>query len=134
MSDHVTQKTTTEEIGDAVVALLSVGGYSLQRAWECLEGLRGNGLLDPAVVQSLSEGEVVRRLGASGYDRGAIVTTMMARRLVSLHEGVRRGAVRQACDHLREGRVTEAERALCSVSGVGPAVFKNFTALQSPKK
>lgn len=128
MTEHT---TTSEEVADAVIALLSVGRYSLERAWGHLDRLRVNGLLDPTVVLTLDEGEIVRRLGASGYDRGPVVTTMMGKRLVSLHQGVRRGALRQACDLLKVGKTADAERALCTISGVGPAVFRTFVALRS---
>ncbi len=128
------QEATAEEIADAVIALLSVGGFSLERAWACLEGLRTQGLLETSVVLGLDEGEVVRRLSSAGYDRGAQVTTMMGKRLTNMHNGNRRGAVRRACDLLREGKQSEAEHELCTINGVGPAVFRNFVQLRGGTK
>jgi hypothetical protein len=116
-----------------VVALLAVGGFSLERVWQLLPSLEEEGLLDSKTVEQLDEAEVVRRLGRSGYDRGPTVTPFMAERLMAFHAAVRTGLFAQACRLLREGRRHEAETTLRSVKGIGPTVFSHFAMFQRDK-
>ncbi len=124
----------TDQVDHLVVALLAVGGYSLQRAWDALPALRKESLCDPKAVQLLDEGEIVRRLARSGYNRGATVTTSMAKRLMALHAAVRDGVLSSASSLMKEGRLQDAESVLCKVKGVGPAVFKQFAVLEGVVK
>ncbi|HXG47422.1 MAG TPA: hypothetical protein VNO52_07355 [Methylomirabilota bacterium] len=123
-----------EQVDHLVVALLAVGGYSLQRAWDLLPALQNEGLTDAKAAERLDEAEVVRRLARAGYDRGPIVTTSMAKRLIALHAAVRGGILTHAFGLMREGRLQDAEKAFCKVKGVGPMVFKQFAALEGVVK
>lgn len=65
----------------------------------------------------------------AGHDRGPTVTTSMAKRLMALHAAVREGVLTQTSQLMREGRLQEAERALCKVKGVGPMEPAGWNAL-----
>jgi hypothetical protein len=119
-----------EHIEHLIVAMLAVGGYSLERAWVLLPDLEKEGLADPKVVETLDEAEVVRRLARSGYDRGPTVTAFMADRLLAIHAAARNGVLEQVSGLMREGRLRDAEMMLCRVKGVGPIVFKQFATLE----
>ncbi len=124
----------SEQEDHLVVALLAVGGYSLQRAWDLLPALQREHLADAKAAEELDEAEVVRRLARAGYDRGASVTTSMAKRLMAVHAAVRDGVLAQASRLMRDGRLQDAERVLCQVSGIGPTVFKHFAVLEGALK
>lgn len=122
------------EIVHLVIAMLAVGGYSLQRVWDMRPSLEREGLVNPEVVELLDEDEVVRRLATSGYDRGPIVTASMAIRLIALHAAVRNGILTQASRFMHEGRFQDAEKTLCKVKGIGPMVFRQFASLERVAK
>jgi len=130
----VSEQLESESVVHLMVAVLAVGGYSLQRAWNLLESLKKEGLTNPKVVEKCDEAEVVRRLARSGYDRGPTVTWSMAMRIMALHAAVRGGVLAQAVRLLRDGRVKDAEKVLCEVKGVGPTVFKHFAVLEGATK
>ena len=121
---------STNSIEHFVVSLLAVGGFSLERTWALLDRLREEGLVEPLTVAVLSEGEVVKRLAAAGYDRGECVTTSMAQRLVACHAAIRSGHLERVSSVLREGRVEKAKTLLCQLKGVGPVVFESFKVLE----
>jgi hypothetical protein len=129
-TDATHGKGVSEDIVSVVIAMLAVGGYSLQRVWDIQASLEKEGLIDPKAVEKLNEAEVVRRLVNSGYDRGPIVTTSMAQRLMALHRAVRSGVLMQTCRLIQEGRLKDAETMLCGVKGIGPSVFKQFMLLR----
>lgn len=120
----------TAHVDHLVVALLSVGGYPLQRTRDRLEKIREAGLTDPNVVRALSEAAVVTRLAGAGYDRGPEVTTSMARRLIALHAAVRDGVLDRALVLLTDKKTDDARAILCKIKGIGPGVFGNFLALE----
>lgn len=120
----------SEQVENFVVAVLAVGGYSLQRAWDLLASLQKEGLTNSKAFEKYDEAEVVRRLARSGYDRGPTVTTSMAKRFIALHAAVRAGVLAQAVGLMRDGRVKDAEKVLCTVKGVGPMVFNQFAMLE----
>lgn len=126
--------TKTTAIDHLVVALLSVGGYPLQRTWDRLEKLQKEGLTDPAVMSALDEAETVRRLARAGYDRGPDVTTSMARRLIAVHGAIREGILERTLVCLASKKPNEARALLCNVKGIGPAVFENFAALEGSQE
>lgn len=124
----------SERVEHLVVAMLAVGGYSLQRVWNILPQLQAEGLTDSSRSENANETKVVQRLARAGYDRGPTVTTSMAKRLVALHAAARDGLLDQAARLMREGRLKDAEKALCSVKGIGPIVFKHFAILEGATK
>jgi hypothetical protein len=130
----VTEKAAVATVEHLVVALLAVGGFTLQRTWDLLPNLEREGLTDSRAVEKLDEGEIVRRLARSGYDRGPTVTTSMAKRLMALHVAVRDGVLAEATRLIRDGRVLDAQKALCKIKGVGPMVFKQFAVLEGIAK
>src|SRR2546427_5460235 len=108
----VAAQVESERVENFVVAVLAVGGYSLQRAWNLLPSLRKEGLTDPKAFEQYDEAEVVRRLARSGYDRGPTVTTSMAKRFIALHAAVRDGVLAQAIGLMQDGCVKDAEQIL----------------------
>jgi hypothetical protein len=120
----------SQDIRHLLVAMLAVGGFSLERAWGLLPNLEKEGLADPKTVAGLDEREMVRRLARSGYDRGPTVTPFMADRLMAVHAAVRDGVLAQTCRLMRDGRDREAETMLRRVKGIGPTVFRHFAMFQ----
>jgi hypothetical protein len=133
-ADTVSEQVESEPVVHLMVAVLAVGGYSLQRAWNLLPSLQKEGLTDSKAVEDYDEAEIVRRLSRSGYDRGPIVTASMAKRLMALHTAVRNGVLAQTVRLLREDRVKDAEKVLRTVKGVGPVVFNQFAVLEGAMK
>jgi hypothetical protein len=134
MNDTEARADAQETLAHLIIALLSVGGYSIERVWEIRSNLESEGLLDSKAVEMLDEAEVVRRLATSGYDRGPVVTVSMARRLMALHTAVRNGLLAQASSLMQEKRMKDAETLLCTVKGIGPMVFSQFAALLGESK
>ena len=67
-----------------VVAILSVNNYPLDRTFERLQQLESAGLLDPGNLRNWDISQMVRHLGAAGYNRGPVLTKIMGERLVAL--------------------------------------------------
>jgi hypothetical protein len=130
----MSEQVEPEQVVHLVVAVLAVGGYSLQRAWNLLASLQKEGLTDSKAVEKYDEAEVVRRLARSGYNRGPTVTPSMAKRLMALHAAVRDGVLAQAVRLLQDGRIKDAEKVLCTIKGVGPMVFNQFVMLERVMK
>ena len=72
MSTAATAKS--DPWADLVNAILSVNNHPLERTFHYFEGLRREGLFDPAALPTLDEEEIARRLGRAGYDRGPTMT------------------------------------------------------------
>lgn len=124
----------SDQVDHAVVAVLAVGGYPLQRAWDLLPNLQREGLTDSRAIGRSDEAEVVRRLARAGYDRGPTVTTSMAKRIMALHAAIVAGIVAESSRLAREGHLRDAEKTLCKVKGVGPVVFQQFAILEGVTK
>jgi len=123
-----------ESLEHLIVAMLAVGGFPLERAWALLPKLRQSGLTTPATALALDERELIRRLALSGYDRGPVVTTSLARRIMAAHVATEKGVLATTVRLMREGNVEQAEKTLREVKGVGPTVFRTFVALERQSK
>jgi hypothetical protein len=132
--DRHARRDAWGDVEHLVIAMLSVGGYPLERVWDIRLNLEREGLLESNFVGTLDEAELVRRLAISGYDRGPIVTMSMAIRLIALHAAVRKGVLAQVSGLIQERRLKDAETLLCTVKGIGPMVFRQFAALQGDWK
>jgi hypothetical protein len=130
----MSEQVESAQVVHLVVAVLAVGGFSLQRAWNLIASFQTEGLTDSKAVEKYDEAEVVRRLARSGFNRGPTVTTSMAKRLMALHVAVRDGVLAQAVRLLRDGRIKDAEKVLCTIKGVGPTVFNQFVMLEGAMK
>jgi hypothetical protein len=83
------------------------------------------------VVQmaSLRDSDLVERLQAAGYDRGAFMTHLVASRLHSVGSFIADYGVERATEVLSSGRSEEVHAMLLRIKGVGPAVIQSFLLL-----
>ena len=115
---------------DLVVSLLSVNQYSLERTYASIEGLREQGLTDPAKWTEWVHGDFVARLNAAGCGRGPFMTSLFALRLAHLGALVQSKGI-DSCTQTISGRDTrEIEDLLLPVNGMGPKVIANFYLLR----
>src|SRR5262245_43517047 len=71
-------------IGDLVIALLAVNGWTLDKVFSLRDGLQAQGLFDPDRVASMPHAEVFDRLGRAGYSRGDFMIGLLAGRMSEL--------------------------------------------------
>jgi len=116
---------------DLVVAVLSVNQYSLERTYLAIDGLRRERIAAPANLARWHPQEFEERLRAAGYDRGAFMTGLFAKRLYALGALIRdRGA--NACRKVIGGSDMETiEALLLPVNGIGPVVLRKFFVLRN---
>jgi hypothetical protein len=113
---------------DLVMAILSVNNYPLTKVFTLFDALEANGLFDPHNFTCWNREEITRRLGAAGYDRGTVMTTILTDRLSSLGRLAENFAANERT--LTKGTKTEIAELLRRVKGVGPKVLKNFFLLR----
>ena len=117
-------------VGDLVVALLAVNGWSIEKTFKLYEGLEAEHLVDLEAICKMTQPEVSTRLERAGYRRGLFMIDLLASRLHGL-------ALTLAGDGTNElRRAIEAkdgaalEKLLLEVKGVGPRVVANYRALR----
>jgi 3-methyladenine DNA glycosylase/8-oxoguanine DNA glycosylase len=113
---------------DLVVAILSVNNHPLEKTFSIHQDLDSNGLFDPRNIASWDQKEIVRRLKASGYDRGDTLNAMFAARILSLRSLTANVDVSEAV--LASGSRAEVAELLSRVNGVGPTVLDNFLLMR----
>lgn len=69
---------------DLVLAMLSTGGYRLEKTYKHRSMLIENGLTDPRKIRLMDEKQLAIKLVESGYNRGPVLTAIYTERLVSL--------------------------------------------------
>ena|SRR5215467_4338315 len=116
---------------DLVVSVLAVIRYSLESTYKYLDGLREQGLTDPANLARWDTQEIKKRLKACGLDRGPFLTKLFAERLSALGLFAARVGVSK-CSEIISGSDPEAiDRLLMPVKGIGPVVLDNFYILRN---
>ena len=113
---------------DVVLAMLSTGGYRLEKTFQHFESLRESGLTDPLKISNMDHEAIARKLIASGYNRGAVLTNMYTERLFSFSELSNRFEENERI--LIEGTKEEVTTLLKEVKGIGPVVINNFLTLR----
>jgi hypothetical protein len=113
---------------DLVIAMLSVNNYPLTKVCKLYDALKANGLFDPRNLACWSCEDIAGRLGAAGYDRGAVLTAFFTDRLSSLGRLADELEVNERI--LTKGTRTEVAELLRRVKGVGPKVLKDFFTLR----
>ncbi len=111
-----------------VIAMLSTGGYRLEKTFNHRELLIKNGLTDPRKIASMNKKNLALKLVASGYDRGPFLTAMFTDRLSSLGELSNNFKENERI--LIEGTKEEVSSLLKHVKGVGPVVIEFFFILR----
>jgi hypothetical protein len=118
-----------EVLGDLVLAVLAVNGWSIERVFALREGLAAQGVLALDSLATLDPDAVAGRLHKGGYQRGSL-NDLLAGRLVGLARAVT-GTVRISLfDALRSRDVGALEAVLLPLKGVGPVVFRQFLILR----
>ena len=118
---------------DVVLAMLSVNNYPVDRTFQHLDELAREGILNPMNLAKWDATETTRRLATAGYDRGEVLTPMMAERLMSLGRFVQKMG-REHCEAvLLRQRRDEISALLDRVPGVGPAVLRTLFMLREAK-
>lgn len=115
----------------AIIALLAVAHWSLERVYALREGLRAAGLFELPVVADLPIEEVSRRLNVAGYARGEYINTLMALRILAMASVLSEARLAQMSEDLLAGRRDRVNALLKGIHGVGPAVLRSFWILQA---
>jgi endonuclease III-like uncharacterized protein len=113
---------------DLVIAILSTAGYSLEKTYQHIEGLKNGGLTDPKQLASLNKESIAKKLVASGYDRGAALTAIYTNRLFSLKALTEK--LEDNTKTLAVGPIEDIKKLLNGIKGVGPYVIDSFLLLR----
>ncbi len=112
----------TQDQTDALaIAVLSVGGWPVEKTRSALPALRQVELLSPSAVAEMDLGVLTVRLAKNGYNRG-LLTSMYAERLQAVMRAVHLGKLSRVSDFVREHDRRAFEALLRDLHGVGPAV------------
>lgn len=113
-----------------VVAMLAVGGFSVEKVLAIREALERRGLLNPRKLAEWDDARITRELTAAGYTRG-MLTGMYAERLsAAMKELAAAERLPQAEELLASGSASRIADLLLPKKGVGPRVIENFLALR----
>ncbi len=113
---------------DLVVAMLSTGGYRMEKTFQHLEILNKNGLTDPSQIACIDQRKLALKLVESGYDRGPTLTAMYTERLSSL--SALSDKKEENTRILSQGTKEEVTALLKGIKGVGPFVIDVFLSLR----
>ena len=115
---------------DLIVAMLAVNSYSLEKVWANYDALAAAGVFDPERLRELGFEGIYRVLKESGYDRGEFMTKSIAVRLSHLDAFIERND-RVSCElFLRSADAEQLRSFLLGVTGIGPAVIRNYILLR----
>jgi hypothetical protein len=115
---------------DLVLSILSVNRYTLEKAYSHVEGLRREGLVEPENLACWTAEGIAVRLKSAGFDRGAFMTMLFARRLSSFGCFVQSEGVKECERVLQSGNPSAIQALLLPIHGVGPNVLRNFFVLR----
>jgi 3-methyladenine DNA glycosylase/8-oxoguanine DNA glycosylase len=113
---------------ELISAILSVNNFPIAKTFALWERLNSNGLFNPINYTRWSRDDIGRRLVASGYDRGPMMTDLFAARLASVKYLVEDIDLSQSV--LLYGSPADVASLLSSVKGVGPKVLESFLLLR----
>lgn len=109
---------SSAEASNLVAALLTVNLYPLHRAHALMPAFAARGLLDPAKVAALPQGELIAAMSDAGYQRGGFLP-IVSFRLYALMEAVAAGTLDTLRDHVASQNRGAFIRELSAVSGFG---------------
>jgi len=115
---------------DLVVSMLAVNQYSLEKTYNCVDGLRKKGLFDPRNLALWDQAKISSQMKAAECDRGEFMTNLFAKRLSSLGQHVRQFGFAPSTELISRPNREAIVSFLSSVNGVGPKVLKNFFLLR----
>ena len=113
---------------DLVIAPLATAGYSLEKTYQHIDGLKDNGLTDLAHIALLDHESIAKKLVASGYKRGPALTAIYTERLFSLKALI--GKLEDNTKTLSVGSIDDINKLLSGIKGVGPYVIESFLLLR----
>ena len=113
---------------NVVMAMLSTGGYRLEKTFQHFELLKENGLTDIRNISCMDNEHLARKLVKSGYNRGPVLTEMYTDRLISL--GKLSSRIEENERILKDGTEEEVSSLLMGVKGIGPVVIKLFLSFR----
>lgn len=108
--------------------MLSVNNYPLTKVIALFDSLEANGLFDPRNLACWNHEKIARSLAETGYDRGAVMTSIFTDRLSSLGKLAQEIAANERI--LTKGTKLEVCELLRRVKGIGPKVLKTFFLLR----
>lgn len=113
-----------------VIAMLSVGGFSVDKVLKLRGQLETAGLLDPRNLSSWDEARLTRELTGAGYERG-LLTGMYAERLAAAMRVLASDVSRSETERvLSSVDPDEIAQLLLPQRGIGPRVVESFLELQ----
>lgn len=110
------------------MAMLSVNNYPLTKVIALFDALQANGLFDPRNLACWNHEKIARSLAETGYDRGAVMTSIFTDRLSSLGKLAQDLAANERI--LTKGTKLEVCELLRRVKGIGPKVLETFFLLR----
>lgn len=113
---------------DLVIAMLSTGGYRLEKTLQHIDGLKDNGLTSPSHIALLDHESIAKKIVASGYNRGPVLTEIFSDRISSLSSLAEK--IEQNTKILSDGSKDDIKALLKSIKGVGPFVIDSFLLLR----
>lgn len=116
---------------NALIAILAVNGWTVDRVFPLADGFRTVGLLDFTAVSGLSVEGIAERLGRAGYARGEYMNLLLATRVLSMATVLTATELKRLKQCLVEGRTTDVSTTLRGIKGVGPVVLETFWSLQN---
>lgn len=121
---------SSQQIEHLVVSLLSVNGYTVERAVALMPAFRRAGLLDPAKVAAMDGDTLVATCIEAGYARGGYVP-IIGYRIVRLVEAASAGKLDALPAHVKANREADFAAVLATVHGFGPRTAATAWALWS---
>jgi endonuclease III-like uncharacterized protein len=113
---------------DLVIAILSTAGYSLEKTYQHVDGLKNNGITDPMHLASLTKESIAKKLVASGYNRGIALTAIYTDRLFSMRTLSEK--LEDNTKIISTGSFDDIKKLLVGIKGVGPYVIESFLVLR----
>ena len=114
---------------DLILAMLSVGGYPVDKVLIIRVVMKRVGLLDPHNLAAWDEARVTRELNSAGYSRGLLIG-MYAERLVATFRSLTAEHFAETQTILENGNPVKVSEVLLPQYGIGPKVVDIFLSLR----
>jgi hypothetical protein len=115
---------------NALIALLAVNRWTLDKAFSIRAGLLAAGLTDFDALLSMTVEEIAGRLATAGYARGEFMNRQMAQRILSMATVLTSSEMQRLRPLVQAGQRHDVNVTLQKIEGVGPTVLDNFWILQ----
>jgi hypothetical protein len=115
---------------NALIALLAVNRWTLDKAFSIRTGLLEGGLADFDALLGETVEEIAARLATAGYSRGDFMNRQMAQRILSMANVLTSTEIQRLRPLIQAGKREDVNVTLQKIEGVGPTVLESFWILQ----